>query len=101
MTTVKTPERRLWWIHTAGAVLLLWVIGAYVPAISNVWVTLNLVVPAGEPSMFTFPLAYPAVGADMNTLTSLAGLLLLICPTIAWFTYIERAAQPEAAQTRQ
>jgi len=92
-----TP-RRHGWLITPALCTAIWLAGAYMPALSNLWVTLNILVPAGHPRRMTFPLAYPAVGIDGNTIASLIGLLLLIAATTRWISYLERFT-PQPAPT--
>lgn len=72
----------------------MWLIGAYIPALSNAWVDLNVLTPAGRPHRLTFPFAYPAVGIDGHALCSLIGLLLVIGALTRWVTYLERYTPP-------
>lgn len=83
-----TPRKYRWLIAPASTTVI-WLIGAYIPALSNIWVTLNVLVPAGAPRRMTFPLAYPAVGIDGHTTASLIGLLLIIGATTRWISYLE------------
>lgn len=82
---------RPWWMAAIVLALIVWALGAYVPAISSVWVLLNIATPAGQPNIVAFPLAYPAVGVDAHTLVSLLGLLFVIGGTIRWITYLSKA----------
>ncbi|MEB3022959.1 MULTISPECIES: hypothetical protein [Mycolicibacter] len=84
-------SNRPWWLGAVIVACVVWGLGAYFPAISNVWVLLNVLTPAGQPSLATFPLAYPAVGVDANTLVSLVGLLFVIGGTTRWITYLTKA----------
>lgn len=86
---MKLSRAPLWLITTLAA-LLIWFIGAYMPALSNIWVQLNILAPAGKPHLFTFPLAYPAIGIDLHTLLSLIGAVLMLCAVATWFSYLER-----------
>lgn len=83
-------SRRHGWLIAPAISTVIWLIGAYVPAVSNIWVMLNVLVPAGQPRRMTFLYAYPAVGIDGNTVASLFGLLLIIGATTRWFSYLER-----------
>lgn len=88
-------QNRRWWLLAVVGALVLWLLGAYLPAVSNVWVMLNVLTPAGQPGAATLPLAYPAVGVDPRTVVSLAGLLLVTGATVRWMTYL-RKAEPDA-----
>lgn len=89
------PRRRSWLLVTAAAAV--WILGAYIPTLSNLWVTLNILAPAGQPHAATFPMAYPPVGVDGHTLCSLLGLLLVLGAAVRWITYLERYTPPPPA----
>jgi hypothetical protein len=93
----SAAPRRHGWLIAPAITTVLWLIGAYIPAISNIWVMLNVLVPAGQPRRMTFLYAYPAVGIDGNTVASLFGLLLIIGATTRWLSYLERFTPPSAA----
>lgn len=84
-------RHRRWWLIAVVAATLGWFLGAYLPAVSNVWVALNVLTPAGQPSAAALPLAYPAVGVDPHTVVSLLGLLLMIGASVRWLTYLQKA----------
>ncbi|SIE17714.1 hypothetical protein [Mycobacteroides abscessus] len=86
LTNSKTP-----WLKPVLILTLVWLVGAHISAISNVWVRMNLIVPAGKAHIITFSYAQPAVGVDGHTLLSLAGLLLVAAVIVTWFAMIERA----------
>lgn len=91
-------QARPWWFIATLTVFGIWLIGAHISQISNIWVSLNLIVPAGKPHLFTLPLAHPAVGVDLHTLSSLAGLLLIASAITTWISYLHRAPITAAAQ---
>lgn len=84
-------RHRSWWLIAVVVATLIWLLGAYLPAVSNVWVALNVLTPAGQPDAATLPLAYPAVGVDPHTVVSLVGLLLIIGASVRWLTYLQKA----------
>ncbi|OHU47222.1 hypothetical protein BKG82_26570 [Mycobacteroides chelonae] len=86
-----SKPQRPWWFIATLAVLGIWLVGAHISQISNIWVSLNLIVPAGKPHLFTLPLAHPAVGVDLRTLTSLAGLAMIASAIATWISYLHRA----------
>ncbi len=86
----SAKPRRHGWLIAPAISTVIWLIGAYIPALSNIWVMLNVLVPAGQPRRMTFLYAYPSVGIDGNTAASLFGLLLIIGATTRWFSYLER-----------
>lgn len=86
------------WLITTIAALLIWFIGSYMPAVSNIWVQLNILAPAGKSHLLTFPLAYPAIGVDLHTLLSLLGAILVLCAAATWISYLERT-RPQRADT--
>lgn len=93
----SAAPRRHGWLIAPAICTVIWLIGAYIPAMSNIWVMLNILVPAGQPRRMTFLYAYPAVGIDGNTAASLFGLLLIIGATTRWLSYLERFTPPPAA----
>lgn len=88
----KTP-----WLRPVLVLTLGWLVGAHISAISNIWVRMNLIVPAGQAHIVTFSYAQPAVGVDGHTLFSLAGLLMIVAVIATWFAMIERAGTVKAA----
>lgn len=91
-------RRKHGWLIAPAISAVIWFVGAYVPAVSNIWVMLNVLVPAGQPRRMTFLMAYPSVGIDGNTVASLFGLLLIIGATTRWISYLERfTPQPPPA----
>lgn len=95
----SAAPRKYGWLTAPAATTVIWLFGAYIPALSNIWVMLNVLVPAGHPRLMTFPLAYPAVGIDGHTMASLIGLLLIIGATTRWISYLElfTPTPPDAA----
>lgn len=93
----SATSRRYGWLIAPAISTIVWLIGAYIPALSNIWVMLNVLVPAGQPRRMTFLGAYPAVGIDGNTIASLFGLLLIIGATTRWLSYLERFTPDPAA----
>lgn len=95
----SAAPRKHGWLIAPAATTVIWLFGAYIPALSNIWVMLNVLVPAGHPRLMTFPLAYPAVGIDGHTMASLIGLLLIIGATTRWISYLElfTPTPPDAA----
>lgn len=92
---------RPWWLVAVIAALAVWFIGSYLPAVSNLWVSINILAPAGQRHLLTFPLAYPAVGVDLHTLLSLIGLLIILCAALRWVTYLERVGSGTTAGAGQ
>lgn len=92
------PRSPAWRTAVVGA-LAVWAIGSYLPAVSNIWAQLNLIAPAGAAHLFTFPMAYPAVGADAATLCSLLGCLIILGAAVRWVTYWQwhTAADPTSS----
>ncbi|KMO82600.1 hypothetical protein [Mycolicibacterium chlorophenolicum] len=84
-----TRKARRWWLIAATLSIVAWFLGAYLSPVSNLWVWLNLLTPAGHPHLTVLPLAYPAVGIDGHTLTSLFGLVLVIGAATRWISYLE------------
>ena len=78
----------------AVAIVVTWALGAYIPAISNVWVYLNILTPAGQTNLADIPFAYPAVGIDGSTLCSLAGIVVTAAAITTWISYLERYTPP-------
>ncbi len=93
MEPAAPRSRRAWLVVTVAATIL-WFIGAYIPALSNIWVGLNVLAPAGQPHRITFPFAYPAVGVNGHTAASLLGLLLILGAITRWLTYLQRHTPP-------
>ena len=91
-----TPKARRWWLITAVLTAVAWFLGAYLSPVSNLWVWLNLLTPAGHPHLTVLPLAYPAVGIDGHTLVSLLGLVLVIAAATRWLSYLELFNPPAA-----
>ena len=92
-------QGRIWWLITAAATLLAWLVGAYLPPVANLWVELNLITPAGQPHLAAFPYDYPAVGIDGHTLCSLAGIVIMVAAVTRWISYLERHTPPAPALT--
>lgn len=84
-----TRKVRRWWLIAAMLTVVAWFLGAYLSPVSNLWVWLNLLTPAGHPHLTVLPLAYPAVGVDGHTLTSLFGLVFVIAAATRWISYLE------------
>jgi hypothetical protein len=96
---MSTPHgNRAWWLFAVLATVLVWLIGAYVPALSNFWVELNLITPAGRPHLAVLPLDYPAVGIDVHTLCSLSGVVVIVAAVTRWISYFERHTPPAPDQ---
>lgn len=77
------------WKNAVLVAVLLWVVGCYVPSISNAWAELNLIAPAGQRHLITLPLAFPGVGVDASTLCSLLGALIVVGAVVRWITYLQ------------
>lgn len=92
-----TRARPVWLVAVALA-LGVWLGGAYLPALSSVWVTLNILTPAGQPHIVGLPLAYPEVGIDGHTVVSLVGVLLIVGGVTRWATYLTKATDPNATR---
>jgi hypothetical protein len=84
-----TRKARRWWLIAAILTVVAWFLGAYLSPVSNLWVWLNLLTPAGHPHLTVLPLAYPAVGVDGHTLISLFGLVFVIAAATRWISYLE------------
>ncbi len=84
-----TPKLSTPWRTAVLAAAIIWLIGSYLPSISNYWAQLNLIAPAGQTHLLTLPLAFPKVGVDLSTLCSLLGALIIIGAVVRWFTYLQ------------
>lgn len=92
-----------WVSGTVAFLAAFWLVGCYIPTISNWWVRLGLLSPAGADHVFTFPAARPAVGMTVFTMASLFGALFLAFSGLHWLAYIRqdefRPEPPRAART--
>ncbi|WP_100514051.1 hypothetical protein [Mycobacteroides abscessus] len=88
---------RRWSLIGPAAILVIWFLGAYLPWMSSNWVFLNVLVAAGKPQLFTLPLAYPAVGMDGHTISSLLGLMVCASVLCAVLAHIHAIGSAEAA----
>lgn len=79
-----------WASVVVGFLAAFWLIGCYISTVSNWWVSLGLLAPAGADHVLTFPGARPAVGMTLPTIFSLLGLLALIYAGLRWFAYIRQ-----------
>lgn len=93
-----TGKGRRWWLVAVVIIVVAWFLGAYLSPVSNLWVWLNLLTPAGRPHLTTLPLAYPAVGVDGHTLMSLFGLVLLVAAAVRWVSYLELFNPPPSPE---
>ena len=84
------------WLVAVGLALGVWLAGAYLPALSSAWVTLNLLTAAGQPHIVSLPMAYPEVGIDGHTVVSLVGVLFIVGGVTRWATYLTKAATPDS-----
>ncbi|MDD4865568.1 MAG: hypothetical protein PHQ28_00060 [Mycobacterium sp.] len=85
---------RMWWLLAVIATAAAWLVGAYMPSVSSVWVRLNVLTAAGHRHLAALPFAYPAVGVDGDTLCSLLGVLLIVAAAVRWISYFERHTPP-------
>lgn len=79
-----------WASVVVGFLAAFWLVGCYISTVSNWWVSLGLLAPAGADHVLTFPGARPAVGMTLPTIFSLLGLLALVYAGLRWFAYIRQ-----------
>lgn len=89
------------WLTAATIAAVVWLLGCYVPSVSNIWAQLNIIAPAGTPHLISMPLAYPAVGISPHTLCSLLGVLLVLGALTRWATYWQLDSTPPAPEHAQ